>query len=238
MKRTRTTDSQVDSSEAPVTPAAKRSQPSLSRFSMAGWLVAAAMGGAWFSSGFQSPSLKLGVVDVNRIVEASDLGKTNAATLKSMKTARENVLEFIDTYRVLTPEQATRIRDLWLKPTRTKEEDAELERIKAEVISSNKRLQELSTKTNLTPEERTLMEEYARRSQMMNEQATRWLREFTDEIQSWIDGAKADSYQKARAAISEVATKDGYNMVFESTVCPYGANDVSEAALAAMNVKK
>ena len=202
---------------------------------MAGWLVAAGLLGAMLSSGFQTPSLKLGVVDINRVVEASEFGKANQRALGALKKSREDVLEFVDTYRVLTPEQATRIRDLSVKPARTKEESAELERIKAEVVTANKRLQELSTKPNLTPEERTLLEDYARRSQNMNEQATRWLREFTNEIQTWVDDRKAESYTKARAAVTAVATRDGYNMVFESSVVPYGANDVSDAALAAMN---
>ena len=201
----------------------------------AGWLVAAGLLGAMLSSGFQTPSLKLGVVDVNRIVETSEFGKASQKILSGMKKSREETLEFIDTYRVLTPEQATRIRDLTVKTTRSKEEDAELERVKAEVISANKRLQELSTKSNLTPEERTLMEDYARRSQMMNEQATRWLREFTSEIQSWVDERKGLSYERARAATTEVAAKEGYSMIFESSVVPYGANDVSAAALTAMN---
>lgn len=205
---------------------------------LSGWLVAAVLLGAMLSSGFQTPSMKLGVVDVNRVVETSEYGKANQRTLSAMKKAREDVLEFVDTYRVLTPEQATAIRDLMVKTSRTKEEDAELERRKSEIVSANKRLQELSTKTNLTAEERTLLEDYARRSQVMNETATRWLREFTNEIQSWVDDKKTDSYNRARTAISEVAAKDGYSLVFESSVTPYGANDVSDAALAAMNARR
>lgn len=203
-----------------------------------GWLAAAVLLGALVASGFQAPSLKLGVVDVNGIIEKSDFGKEGSLKLAALKKSRQDVLEFVDTYRVLTPEQASRIRELGVKDARTKEEDAEFERLKSDVVAANKRLQELSTKTNLTPEERTLLEEYARRSQNMNEQATRWLREFTDEISTWVDGRKAQSYDRARAAVAEVAAKDAYTLVFEGSVAPYGANDVSDAALAAMNAKK
>ena len=209
-----------------------------SKFEMAGWLVAAGLLGAMLSSGFQTPSLKLGVVDVAKVIESSEIGKANQRTLVAMRKAREDVLELADTYRILTPEQATRVRELMLKLTRTKEEDAELDRIKSEIVTAHKRMQELSTKANLTPEERTLMEEYARRSQVMNETLTRWFREFSNEIQGWMDERKADSYARARTAVSEVAAKEGYNMVFESSVTPYGANDVSEAALAAMNARR
>lgn len=215
-----------------------RSRFTLPDRGMAGWLVAAGLLGAMLSSGFQGASLKLGVVDVSRVIESSEYGKTTTGQLAALKKAREDLLDFVDTYRVLTPEQATAIRTLMVKTTRTKEEDAELERRKSEVVTANKRLQELSTKTNLTPEERTLLEEYARRSQVMNETATRWLREFTDEVATWVDDHKAESYRRARAAVTEVAAKDGYNMVFETSVTPYGANDVSDAALAAMNARR
>lgn len=207
---------------------------------MGGWLAAAVLLGALLTTGFQAPanSLKLGVVDVNRVIEKSDYGQEGSRQLAMMKKSRQDILEFVDTYRVLTPEQASRIRDLGVKSSRSKEEEAELERLKSDVIAANKRLQELSTKSNLTPEERTLIEEYARRSQMMNEQATRWLREFTDEISTWVDARKAQSYERARAAVTEIAAKEAYTMVFEGSVAPYGANDVSDAALAAMNAKK
>lgn len=207
---------------------------------MGGWLAAAVLLGAMLTMGFQGQpaSIKLGVVDVNRVVEKSEFGQENARQLATVKKSRQELLEFVDTYRVLTPEQASRIRELALKEARTKEEDAELERLKSDIVAAFKRLQELSAKTNLTPEERTLLEDYARRSQNMNEQVTRWLREFTDEVASWIDTRKAASYEKARAAVAEVAAKEGYTMVFDGSLVPYGANDVSDAALAAMNAKK
>jgi Skp family chaperone for outer membrane proteins len=155
-----------------------------------------------------------------------------------MKASRESLLEFIDTERVLTNEQAQRIKDLSLKPNPTKEEAAELDRIKSEVTTAAKRSTELATKPNMTPEERNLVEEYARRSQTMNDLATRWFREFTADMQTWADKQKLDSIEKARAAIQQVAKDQGYTVVFEVGVAPYGANDLSDLTLKAMNEKK
>jgi Skp family chaperone for outer membrane proteins len=208
------------------------------RFLQLGWVLACAVIGVSMAGGFQDKTDKIGVVDISKVVEQSDFGKANQDTFNKMKTAREGLLEFIDTYRVLTNEQAQRMRDLTLKPNPTKEESAELERIKAEVVAASKRSNELATKPNMTPEERTLVEEYARRSQTMNDVATRWFREFTADMQTWADKQKLDSIEKARVAIQEVAKQQGYTVVFDVGVAPYGANDLSDETLKAMNAKK
>lgn len=208
------------------------------RFLQLGWVLAAAFIGISLAGGFQDQAVKIGVVDISTVVEQSDFGLQNQVTFEKMKTSREQLLEFIDTYRVLTTEQAQRLRELALKTTPTKEESAEMERIKSEVMLANKRSQELATKPTLTPEERALVEEYARRSQTMNEVASRWFREFTNDMTNWADKQKVESLSRARAAIQQVAKEQGYTVVLEVGVAPYGANDLSTIALQAMNGKK
>lgn len=208
------------------------------RFANLGWVVAAVLGVVLAGSAFQDATQKTGVVDISRVVENSNYGKENQATFASMRQAREGLLEFIDTNRVLTMEQATRLRDLTVKANQTAEEKAELDRIKAEVVAANKKWTELSTKPNLTAEDRALLEEYSRRSQMMSEVAQRLLNQFTNEMQAWADQQKLRSIERARAAIQEVAKAQGYSIVFEVGIAPYGANDLSDAALTAMNAKK
>jgi Skp family chaperone for outer membrane proteins len=129
------------------------------------------------------------------------------------------------------------LRDLTVKPSPTNEEKAEAERIRADVVAANKKWAELSTKPNLTAEERTLLEEYARRSQAMAEYAQRLLNQFTDEMQRWADRQKVASLERARAAVREVAKAQEYSLVLEVGVAPYGANDLTDEALKAMNAK-
>lgn len=210
----------------------------LKNMGMLGWLAAAGMAAFVVSSGFQTESAKFGVVDIAAVVERSEFGKGSQTTFTQMKASREGVLEFVDTYRVLTTEQAQRFRDLSIKPAATTEEKAELERIKADVIAADKKSKELSTKANLTPEERTLMQEYANRSASMEATAQRWFREFTSDLQSWGDKQKLASIERARAAVQEVAKAQGFTLVMEVSVAPYGANDLTESALQAMNAKK
>jgi Skp family chaperone for outer membrane proteins len=208
------------------------------KFAWTGWVVAAGLAGVMFGSGFQTPSLKLGVVDLNAVIDKSDAGKAGKKSFEDMKAAREGLLEFIDQYRILTIEQANRLRELMLKMEKTKPEEAELDRLKADIVATSKRSAELATKPNYTPEERTLVEEYSRRSQTMNETSTRWLREFSDEVQNWVAASREQNYQKAKAAAAEVAAKDGYTMVIEGSVAVFGANDITDLSLAAMNAKK
>ncbi len=203
-----------------------------------GWALLLAFAAVAIAGGFQGNAVKLGVVDITQVVEKSEFGVLNATTYKTLQKAREQLLEFLDTYRVLTTDQAVRIRDLTLKENASDAEKAELERIKAEVIAADKRSRELATKANMTPEERTLVEEYARRAQTMAEVQSRWFREFTSQLQEWSDKQKVAGLQKARDAIKEVAKAQGFTVVFEVGIAPYGADDITDATLAAMNAKK
>jgi Skp family chaperone for outer membrane proteins len=208
------------------------------RFSAAGWVFSALLLGVIAGSGFQTQSQKFGVVDLNRVIEKSDTGKKNAKTFEQMKKGREALLEFIDQNRVLTIEQANRLKELFLKLEKTRPEETEQDRIQAEVIAASKRSQELATKPNLTPEERTIIEEYARRSQTMNELSRRWVKEFEDEMLDWVQSRRQEAYDRARQVSNELGTREGYTLVFESSVAIYGANDVSDAVLDAFNKKQ
>lgn len=207
-------------------------------FGLAGWGVALLLAGIGLGSGFQAPNPKTGTVDLARLVDESDFGKANRDLRQRMSSARELLLEFIDTNRVLTTEQAQKLRDLTVKLNPTDAEKAEMERIKAEVIAQNKRWGELATKSALTPEERGLLQEYSRRSAEMEDYGRRLLREFTGDVDALVQKQKIDSVAKARKAIAVVGKAEGYSMVFEIGVAPYGANDVTDAALAAMNADK
>jgi hypothetical protein len=171
-------------------------------------------------------------------MDESDFGKSIKDQLDKMRSSREDVLTFIDQNRVLTLEQASQIKDLTLKITRTKEEQAKLDSIKADVVASNKKWTELSTKPNLTPEERTLLQEYADRAQKANEIGTRMLDDFKSDISAWIEKQKAECNRRSRLAIQAVAKQQGFTLVYDSVFVPFSSNDLTDAALTAMNETK
>lgn len=208
------------------------------RTNQLGWVVAALLAGLFAATGFNQAESKIGVVDIAKVVESSEFGKAGQQEFAARKAAREGILEFIDQYRVLTLEQANDLKNLSLLPNPTAEEKSKLERIKSEVIASAKKSQELALKASPTAEDRTMMDEYAKRSQAMEQMANKWLRDFTNELQIWADDHKLQSLTRAKAALQEVSKTQGYTVVFEVSMAPYGANDVSDATLKAMNARK
>ena len=193
--------------------------------------------GVLLASGFQAPTEKSGVVDINALVDGSSFGKGVRDNVEKMRAAREDVLGFIDANRVLTLEQATRLRDLTLKANRTPSESAELDTLKANVVATNKRWTELATKPTLTPEERTLQQDFADRAQKMGDLGTKWVRDFTNDIDAYVDKQKTEANVRARDAITATAKAQGYTMVLDRAFAPYGSNDLTDAALVAMNAK-
>ncbi len=203
-----------------------------------GWLVAALLLGVMLGTGFQEGPLKFAVADITSVVENSDFGKKNQGDFKAMKDAREALLAFIDQYRILSVQQASELKLLSLKVPLTAEEKAKLERIKADVIAAKKKSDEIVQKQNLTPEDRKLLDEMGNQAAAMEQTAQEWLREFTNELQAWADSKKLESLNRARAAVQEVGKAQGFTLVFELGIAPYGANDITDASLKAMNAKK
>ena len=193
--------------------------------------------GVLFGGGFQTPAEKNGVVDINALVDGSNYGKGVRDSVEKMRSSREDVLGFIDANRVLTIEQATRLRDLTLKSNRTAPESAELDTLKATVVSTNKKWNELAIKPNLTPEEVTMQREFADRAQKMGDLGNQWVRAFTNDIDAYIEKQKTEANTRARDAITATAKAQGFTMVYDRSFAPYGANDLTDAALAAMNGK-
>lgn len=203
-----------------------------------GWIFAAAIAGVLLASGFQGAVDKVATVDLGSMVEGSNLGKANQTEFEHMKDLRQDLLKFLADNRVLTVEQATNLRTLWLKENPTAQEKATFESLKADIVAQAKKNNELGQKPNLTPEDRTLLQEYASRSATIEQIGNQWLDDFRDEIAQWAQDRRADTLQKAKAAAQSVAKAQGYSLVFDSTVAIFASNDLTDEALKAMNAAK
>jgi Skp family chaperone for outer membrane proteins len=209
------------------------------RFLQLGWIIAVAMACVLATVGFQTGTEKFGVVNLSKVIDQSDFGKQSAGTLRQMIDTRESLLKFLDDFRIATTEQSSRLRDLWLKgATATDAEKAEIDRIKAEIIAADKRSRELAVKPNLTADDRLLVEEYARRSQTMTDVLNRWLKEFAGDTDNYAAQQRKIGLEKAQEATTEVAKAQACTIVLDSGIAPYGAIDLTPAALTAMNAKK
>lgn len=147
-------------------------------------------------------------------------------------------MEFVNTYQVLTTEQAQRLRELTIKATITDAEKAEMEKIKNDVKASDAKFKELNQKAQLTDADRQLLQDFNGRAQTMGKVLERWNQEFTDEVSQLQQQLQTATVDKARAAVTQVAKGQGFTLVFESAVAIYGANDLTDAAVKAMNANK
>lgn len=189
-------------------------------------------------AGFQAGADKFGVVDMQRVIDQSEQGKATQARLNNMLNSRKSLLEFIGTHRVLTAEQAVRLHELSLKEAPTEAEKTEMTKIKNDVKTSGEKFQALQTKQNPTAEDRTLLSEYMQRANTMMQTVDRWANEFDAEMQKVLGEQNTAITEKARAAVQEVGKAQGYTLVFEAKIAPYGANDITDPAIKAMNAKK
>src|SRR5579862_4123487 len=147
-------------------------------FQRLGWVVAAAILGVFAASGFQGSFQKVASVDLENLVETSDLGKTNLAAFNATQTTYNQLLGFVDENRVLTIDEAKKLRELWLKETPGAVDKASLESLKASIVAETKQNDLLSGKPNLTPEERIQLQAFSSRSAQTEQLEAQWYQEF------------------------------------------------------------
>ena len=206
-----------------------------SRATVAGMLVVVGLLGIIVGSGFQDANEKYGVADVRKVVFNSKLYQEMSDRVETERLARLTILEFLDTHRVLTEEQATRIRDLELKEDKTDDDKTELESIQQTVIAAAKDFDRLSTIPNMTDDERLLYQDYTQRRSATTGLGQLWRQEFERSFAAIVEQADQEANDRAQAAVATVAKREGYTIVFSSTAVTYAANDLTEAATAEAN---
>ncbi len=203
-----------------------------------GWLVAAAMGVTMVASGFQATGVKAGVVDMQRILSESAAGKKVRDDMSVQVDLRQGLLQFVNTNKVISAEQADKLKTLTLKPGATQADKDEVERIKTAIRNSSKKFNDLLVKASLTDAEKV---EY----NTMNEQRRnadnllgQWNQEFSGDLNTMQDEMLAGVLKKAREAVQAVGKKDAYTMIFPTTVAVYASNDITDAAIKAVDEAK
>lgn len=208
-------------------------KPTLKLYS--GWIAAAAMAVIFFGSGFQATAEKTGVVDLNKVIQDSNTGKTNSTKLNQALAKRRGLLDFITTYTVMTVEQANQLKTLELKDPQTEADKAAVDKIKKDVQASDKARADLMTKQNLTEADRRQIQEYSERARRMEDLAQVWDREFSNDLSNLREQLQQSTIDLAKAALARVAKQQGFTTVLETTVAPYGANDLTAPTVTSMN---
>lgn len=206
-------------------------------YQLLGWLVAIAIGATMLASGFVQAQEKSGVVDLNRVIQESDLGKSNTTKLNNALKLRRDLIDFLTTYMVLTTEQAETLRQLTLKDAQTDADKAQIEKIKKDVMESDKKRQELMAKTTLTDSDRQLLQDYSQRARINEERAANWDKDFSADLNDLRDKLQQDTINQAKTSLGTVAKGQGFTIIYESTVAPFGVNDVTDATIKALNAR-
>lgn len=188
--------------------------------------------------GFQGGAEKSGVVDLNRVIQQSNFGKENTDRLNAELKRRRELMDFVATYRVLTAEQAQKLRELMLKAAPTDAEKTETERLKQTIQDSDKKRNDLSQKATLSDDERATLRDFSLRAQTMDQVLERWNQEFSEELGQLESDARNTTLARARESLKTVAKNGNFTIVFESSVVPYGANDLTDDTIKSMNAKK
>lgn len=207
-------------------------------FDRLGWVIACGLLAVLALVGFQGANEKTGVIDMNKALQDSALGVAHTKRLNDELKLRKDLLDFVNTYKVLTMEQAQRLRELSLKPNATEQDKRDLEKIRQDVIASDRKRNELSQKSGLTEADRALLQDYANRAQTMAATMERWNDEFSRELSELEQNLSNEAVDKARAALNQVAKGQGFTIVFESRLAPYAANDLTDATIKAMNAAR
>jgi Skp family chaperone for outer membrane proteins len=201
------------------------------RTGLAGWLIAAVLGGMMVGSGFQDGKEKYGVVDLRKVIVDSKIDTLVSDKVEAARKARLAVLTFIRDHRVITEEQALRLRTLELKETRTDAETTELTQLKATIDTAGKEYERLNAITTPTEAERQTLMSMSRTFQTSGEILRQYQDDFEMDFTILREQAQQDAIDRAAKAAAVVAKAKGYTVMFSSTAVVFAANDITADAV-------
>lgn len=202
------------------------------------WSACAAMACFIIFSGFQGGTEKTAVVDMNKAIADSKMGKKNVEDLQNLVTSRQALLTFLDNNRIATQEQATKLRGHALKGAAlTPAEQAENEKIKGEIVAATKAYNDLNQKQTPTDQDRIQLQDYNQRQRTLIQLLQTWQEEFTADLNQKQLDMRRNETSKASESLSAVAKKGAFTVVLERQFAPYGANDLTNDVIKDLDSK-
>ncbi len=207
------------------------------RWTWAGWVVAGVMAIGLGTSGFQASQERIALVDVNKVLNSSKIGAKAKEAFNNMAKVRRSLLEFVGNQRILTDDQASKLRQLTVKENPTDADKSALEKLKDDIKAAAKDYNELNQKANPTDADRAKVQTYTSLLQNSDKLIAAWSTDFEVELRAEDAKIQADLVDKARIATKEVSAKKGITVVFSSGVVIYSANDLTEEVTKALDAK-
>lgn len=201
--------------------------------------IVVAMGGILlaviFTQAFQAPQAKFGVVDMSQIADSSKLGQKRKKEFEELRNRMMTLMQFVDDNPVMTASEANRLRQLMLSANRTASEETELNNLQTTIRARTQELFTLSAKQPLTEAEQTRFRELSEMARDSRGRLQQWNEDLFNQISALRENSRNEVLQKVREAVNKVARRDGYTIVFDKSVAPYAANDLTDAATKQMD---
>jgi|GEM_PF-6739646 len=202
-----------------------------------GWVISAGLIGLIVTVGFQTNSDKVGFVDFKRAFDASKLKTTQEAALQVAADGRSAALKFANLNSTFTQDQLQQFEALVSKEPLAAADQAKLTQIEADVTASAKQFTTLSTKVNPTPADSATLNDLGNRYSLGQKAVPQLQSEFEQQIVNMHQVQQQDAEQKIRDAASEVAKKENYTIVFNDQGAVFGANDLTDETVKALDKK-
>ena len=203
----------------------------MSAFGVGGWVVAFGLAAVIVSSGFQGGPQKFGVVDLERVIRDSRLAVELGETLNKALTKRQDLLDFMELYKVMTREEAEQLVTFIRKDAPTADDTAANEKVKQDIIAASAEYDRINELQPTEAERKTLMQY----GDLLNDTVDRigvLGAEFQRELQMIESEAQNVAVNKAYESSEAIAKRDGYTVVFSRGTAVYAANNVTEEVIA------
>ena len=178
-------------------------------------------------SGFQNNSTKIGVVDSNAVIQAVAISKNLVEQEKNLRTDRETVVQFLQRYPVMKKEDAKKFKDLTLKATKTDADKSELQRLTTAAQDAQKKFKDLELKSSPTADELKALDDYRNRQNEMGEYLNNLVKDMQKDLADQHDKNQDVVYKAFKAGLEDVGKRQGFTVVLDKNLAPYGANDIT-----------
>ncbi|HEY3781444.1 MAG TPA: OmpH family outer membrane protein [Fimbriimonadaceae bacterium] len=203
-----------------------------------GWIIAVGLAAIMLGSGFQSPTLKVGTADLEKVMSSSDYWISNESTYNDYVKKRSDFLQFFNQNRMMTTSEVTKMKELSLADNPTAQQKSDLDKLKSQVTDEQKSEQELGLKSNLTPDERAKLTEFNSRETANGQDLQNLNQQFTQDISDKKASIISAAMDKAKLAVQTVGRAQGFTVVLSTAAAPYSANDITTDAIKSMNAQK
>jgi Skp family chaperone for outer membrane proteins len=184
---------------------------------------------------FQSPTQKFGVVNLADLADKSKLGSREKKAFDDMRNQLGSLLQFMNNNKVMKREELNKLQELWLMEKPTADQTKQLETLKTSIQKNSDELRRLISILNPSSDEQAKIRELSTLAQGTEDILPQLDSRFTQMMQAKAQQKQTEVIAKSKAAVDKVGKRDGYTLVFESGVVPYGANDITDAALKIMD---